>query len=55
LDSGLFVTLASVVIEDGSRRAIAAIEPTRIAPQIASMRFGWRAACRASLSVTPRG
>ena len=54
-DSGSFVTVASVVIADGSSSAIAATESTKIAPQIASIRFGCSAACRASLSVMPRG
>jgi hypothetical protein len=47
----LFVTWASVVIADGSKSAIAAIERTKIALQIATIRFGCNAACRASRSV----
>ena len=50
-DSGSFVTVASVVIAEGSSSAIAAIESTKIPPQIASIRFGCSAAWRASLSV----
>jgi hypothetical protein len=48
---GLFVTWASVVIADGSNAAIAAIERMKTALQMATIRFGCSAACRASRSV----
>jgi len=51
LGLGSFVTVASVVSADGRRSAIAAIETTMIPPQIASIRFGCNAACRAKRSV----
>ena len=43
--------VASVVIADGSNSAIAATERTKIAPQIASIRFG----CRSRVPREPLG
>ena len=45
------MTVASVVIADGSSSTIAAIETTKMPSQIVSIRLGCNAACRASLSV----